>query len=66
MQRRILGRDRLVAAFLAGCVLFNYPLLAVFDRPSEVFDIPLIFAYIFLAWVLVIALMAWAIEARSG
>jgi len=66
MQRRILGRDRLVAAFLAGCVLFNYPLLAVFDRRSEVFDMPMIFAYIFFAWALVIALMAWASEARSG
>ncbi|MBL8392624.1 MAG: hypothetical protein JNN21_12255, partial [Candidatus Accumulibacter sp.] len=50
MQRRILGRDRLIATFLAGCVLFNYPLLSVFDRPSEIFDIPMIFAYIFFAW----------------
>jgi len=66
MQRRILGRDRLIATFLAGCVLFNYPLLSVFDRPSELFDIPMIFAYIFFAWFLVILLMAWASEARSG
>ncbi len=33
---------------------------------SEIFDIPMIFAYIFFAWILVIALMAWASEARSG
>jgi hypothetical protein len=31
-------------------VLFNYPLLSIFDRPSEVFGIPLIFAYVFFAW----------------
>ncbi|MCU0812514.1 MAG: hypothetical protein MUE59_16085 [Thiobacillaceae bacterium] len=64
MHRRILAGDRLIAAFLMGCVLFNYPLLSLFDRPTEVFGIPLIFAYVFLAWVVVIGVMAWAIEGR--
>ena len=64
MQRRILAGDRLIAAFLAGCVLFNYPLLAVFDRPTEVFNIPLLYVSIFIAWAFVIALMAWAVERR--
>ena len=64
MHRRILAGDRLIAAFLVGCVLFNYPLLSLFDRPTEVFGIPLLFAYVFLAWIVVIGLMAWAIEGR--
>ncbi|SBT03854.1 conserved hypothetical protein [Candidatus Accumulibacter aalborgensis] len=64
MHRRILAGDRLVAAFLVGCVLFNYPLLSVFDRDAEVFEIPLIFAYVFAAWAAVIALTAWAVERR--
>ena len=64
MHRRILAGDRLIAAFLAGCALFNYPLLSLFDRPDEVFGIPLVYAYIFAAWAVVIGLMAWAVERR--
>lgn len=64
MHRRILVGDRLIATFLMGCVLFNFPLLALFDRTSPVFGIPLVYAYIFLAWLLVIALMAWNVERR--
>jgi hypothetical protein len=50
MHRRILAGDRLIAAFLMGCVLFNYPLLSLFDRHTEVFGIPLVYAYVFFAW----------------
>jgi hypothetical protein len=65
MHRRVLAGDRLIAAFLLGCLLFNYPLLSIFDRPTtEVFGMPLIFAYVFFAWSVVIAVMAWAIEGR--
>jgi hypothetical protein len=65
MHRRILAGDRLIAAFLIGCVLFNYPLLSVFDRPLGVRGIPLIYAYVFAAWALVVGLIAWAVERRS-
>ena len=64
MHRKILAGDRLIAAFLIGCVLFNYPVLSLFDRRTEVLGVPLIFAYVFFAWALVIALMGWAIERR--
>lgn len=64
MHRKILAGDRLIAAFLIGCVLFNYPVLSLFDRSTEFLGIPLLFAYVFFAWALVIALMAWAIERR--
>ena len=64
MHRRILAGDRLIAAFLVGCVLFNYPLLSLFDRHAEVFEIPLIYAYVFAACAVVIALMALSVERR--
>lgn len=64
MHRRILAGDRLIAAFLMGCVLFNYPVLSLFDRPIEVLEIPLVYVYVFSAWAVVVALMAWAIERR--
>ena len=54
--------QRLVALFLLGCLLFNYPLLSLFNNPAEIFGIPLLYAYLFFAWGLLIALMALVAE----
>ena len=65
MIRSIITGQRLVAVFLLGCVLFNYPLIALFNKPGEVFDIPLLYFYLFGAWALLIGLMALTIERRK-
>ena len=62
MRRTDVTGQRLAAIFLMGCVLLNYPILSLFSRPSEQAGIPLLYAYVFVAWVLIIALMAWVIE----
>ncbi len=54
--------ERLVAVFLLGVMLFNYPLLAVFNRAVEVMGIPLVYVYIFTAWGLLIALLALIVK----
>jgi hypothetical protein len=48
-----------VALFMLGCLLFNYPLLELFERPVRVLGVPLIYAYLFGAWALLIAGAAW-------
>lgn len=53
---------RLVAAAVLGLVLFNYPVLAVFDADGLVAGVPVLSAYLFLAWILVIALVAWILR----
>jgi hypothetical protein len=62
MDQTDLRGQRLVALFMLGCVLFNYPLLAIFNQPATVLGIPVLYAYIFIAWALLIALMALAVE----
>jgi hypothetical protein len=57
--------QRLVALFLLGCLLFNYPLLVLFNRHESVFGIPLPYAYLFSAWMLVIVLAALVMEKRD-
>jgi hypothetical protein len=64
MNRSTLTSTRLAAVFLLGLLLFNYPLLALFGRPGDVAGVPLIYAYLFLAWALVIGLLAWIVERR--
>jgi hypothetical protein len=56
---------RLVALCMLGCLLFNYPILALFNVPGAVFGIPVLYVYIFVAWALLIALMALTVE-RDG
>jgi hypothetical protein len=56
--------QRLAALCILGCLLFNYPMLALFNVPATVLGIPTLYVYIFLAWAALIALMAWVIETR--
>ena len=62
MEEFDLRGQRLVALCLLGFLFFNYPLLAVFNLQATLFGIPLLYAYCFLAWAALIALMAWVVE----
>ncbi len=53
---------RLVGLCMLGCLLFNYPILALFNRPTTFFGIPALYAWIFGAWIVLIVLMARAVE----
>ena len=57
--------QRLAALFLLGCLLFNYPLLAIFNVRATVLGIPLLYAYLFCAWALLIALVAAVVARRK-
>ena len=57
--------QRLVALSLLGCLLLNYPLVSLFDGATQIFGIPLLYAYVFFAWALVIAWMAIVVERRD-
>ena len=54
--------QRFVALCMLGMLLFNYPVLALFNVPATVFGVPVLYAYIFMAWAALIALMALVAE----
>ena len=54
--------QRFVALAMLGMVLFNFPVLALFNVGGTLFGIPVLYAYIFLAWAALIALMALVAE----
>ncbi len=64
MREPNIDQQKLVATFLLGAVLFNYPILSLFNRAAAVLGIPLVYAYIFLAWGGLIALTAWIVERK--
>ena len=54
--------ERFVALCMLGIVLFNYPILALFNVAGTLFGVPILYAYIFIAWIALIGLMAWVAE----
>jgi hypothetical protein len=62
MMRPRLKGQRLTALFLSGALLFNYPLLDLVAGPIFLAGIPLLYAYAFAAWGLLIALAALIVE----
>jgi len=58
MTRPGIHGQRLIAVFLLGCLLLNYPLLYLFNVSQRIFGIPVLYVYTFSAWALLIALTA--------
>jgi len=54
--------QRFVAICMLGIVLFNFPVLALFNVGGAVLGIPVLYAYIFAAWALLIVLLALVAE----
>ena len=65
MRDSLVGQ-RLVWVFLLGVVLFNDPLLTLFDRGRLVAGIPLVYLYLFAAWCGLIALLGWTLASGEG
>jgi hypothetical protein len=55
--------QRFVALSMLGMLLFNYPVLALFNVSGTIFGVPTLYAYVFAAWTALIALMARVAEA---
>jgi hypothetical protein len=54
--------QRLVALFALGCVLFSGMLIGLFGREAMVLGVPLLYAYLFGAWAVLVGLMALVVE----
>jgi hypothetical protein len=54
--------QRFVALCMLGMVLFNFPILALFNVGGTFFGVPVLYAYIFAAWAALIAMMALVAE----
>ena len=55
---------RLVALAVLAFLLFNYPLLRLFDVNVIVFGVPLVWLYVFVAWGALIALVGLSVRDR--
>jgi hypothetical protein len=56
----------LLAVCAAGVVLFNFPMLILWDRDATVFGLPLLPVALFAIWAAFIGALAWASERRRN
>jgi hypothetical protein len=57
---------RLIGIFLLGVVLFNYPVLSLFNREIFLSGIPILYLYLFGTWALLILLTAMVTGSRRS
>lgn len=60
-----MGVQRLIALFVLGWALINFPMLGLWDVDASWFGLPVFPAAIFLLWMVLIVTTAWLVE-RSG
>jgi len=46
-------------------LLLNYPLLAAFDHDGRVAGVPVLYLYVLVTWLLLIALTGWLVRAKE-
>ena len=63
MNRSLLAQ-RLLALFAAGALLFDFPLLRLWQTEATLFGWPLLPLALFAGWALVIGLLAWLLETQ--
>ncbi len=51
-------KAKLIAVTVLAAACFTYPLLSLFDRPVQVLGVPLVWAYLFVIWALLIVAVA--------
>lgn len=61
-RRNTVRGQRLLCLFLLGLVLFNFPILALFNVGATLLGVPVLYAYLFFAWALLIGLVYLTIE----
>ena len=64
MDKEQSKNERFAAIFITGLMLFNYPLLSLFNLGTRLFGIPLLYLYLFGAWFTIILLTA--LTAKNG
>lgn len=65
MFKPSLRASRIVFLFLLGCLLFNYPVLALFNVGATAAGVPVLYVYLFVAWGAMIAATAIVIEGEA-
>jgi len=62
VNKQRIKEQRLLILFFVGMFVFNFPALSVLNRNAMFANIPVLYLYIFIAWLVLVGLMAWVVE----
>lgn len=57
--------QKIIGIFLLFTFLMNFPFVGAVAKTGFVFGIPMLYAYIFGVWLLLIAVLVWTIEKKT-
>jgi len=52
LLQRLRLRESWIFFFVLGFIMINHPFIDIFDKPYEIFGIPLFFLYLYCGWAL--------------
>ena len=59
------SREYIVFLFIGAVLAINYPVLDLFDQPWAPFGIPLLYFYLYLAWLVLIIVLIAVVESSE-
>jgi hypothetical protein len=68
LHRCLSLKEAWVIFFILGIIMMNFPFLSIFNKTTNLFDIPLLYCYLYGGWfvsILVILLFAGATRTHS-
>lgn len=65
MKKETKKAQKLISLFLISLLLMNFPLLSLFNTPSLLGSIPLLYVYIFGAWLVLIIIIGLIINKKE-
>ncbi|MEN8808861.1 MAG: hypothetical protein ABF291_15400 [Desulfobacterales bacterium] len=65
MTPELMTSRRLFTLFLLGCLLFNYPILSLFNLDTFLYGIPLLYLYLFAVWTVLIIMIVFVTRPRE-
>ncbi len=59
------SREYIIILVISAVLVINYPVLDLFDRPWAPFGIPLLYFYLYLAWMILIIVLIAVVESSE-
>ncbi len=63
--RRLCLMESWVIFFVLGLIMMNFPFITIFDKPLVLFDIPLLYLYLQVGWLISIFVIYLFVKANN-
>ena len=65
-MREIIKEQRLIAFCILFAILYNFPIISLFNKFSKISNIPVLYIYLFVVWFVIIAVIFAIVSNNKG